>query len=175
MKISELKRRTLEPFNSLGLAKRYFSAVKAMDSTVQRVHQKGVQSVLKLWAKNGELTITGPEPIGERNYRDLKELREFYGNRGKGVDKYISVNISRVGVATAKSAEHITVSGMRYVVNNDGEGLQVPFTHNFHLADGLIQRLHINVGRPASSEVAPVGTLQVEDMGRLAAVAWMVA
>lgn len=175
MKLSDVKRQALEPFDSLSLTSRYFAAVKSMDAGVAKSRKAGVSSVMKLWGEDGALRITGPEPIGDRSYATPEEILGFYKNRGHGIDKLISANVSQVRVANAKSAEHVTISGTRYVVNTRGEGLQVPFTHNFEIRDGLIRSLHINIGKPNASEVAPQGALNIEDMGRLAAMAWMVA
>lgn len=175
MRVAELKSDAFKPFAGIALTKRYFGAVKSMDSGKGRSREKGVRAILDLWSKDGELRITGPEPIGDRRFASPAALREFYSNRTKGIDKVIDLNLSTVNVANAKSGDHVTVSGTRYVVNKDGEGMQVPFTHNFELEDGAIKRLHINIGKPTESAVAPLGTLRVQDMGRLAAMAWMVA
>lgn len=175
MDLADVKRQAMGPFDSLSLTNRYFEAVKAMDGKAERTRKGGVSSVMKLWAEDGKLRITGPDPIGDREYGTPDEIRGFYERRGKGIDKFLSANVSRVNVANAKSAEHITISGTRYVVNTRGEGLQVPFTHNFDVRDGHIVGLHINIGKPAATEVAALGALKIEDMGKLAAVAWMVA
>lgn len=87
----------------------------------------------------------------------------------------IALNLSSIEVANAKTADHVVASGLRYVVTHGEEGLQVPFTHNFFLRDGRIADLKIHVGAPAKSDIAPMGLLKVEDLGRLAAMAWMVA
>lgn len=131
--------------------------------------------IMGLWHEDGRLTIGGKPLGGEHNYSGAREISTFYERRAKGVNGEIAVNISGIDVANAKSADHVTASGLRYVVNRNDEGLQVPFTHNFTLRNGRISELKIHVGVPARSQIAPLGRLQVEDMGRLAAMAWMVA
>ena len=66
-------------------------------------------------------------------------------------------------------------SGRRYVISENGEGMEVPFTHAFEMDGRRIKTLRIRVGDPQKSEIAPSGSLEIEDMGRLAAMAWMVA
>lgn len=175
MKVNDLKRRALKPFDSLQLAKRYFAAVKSMDAAAPATRKSGIAAVMRLWSPQGTLRITGPDPIGEQSFSDPAAIRRFYAERGKGVHDVLDVNVSTVGVANAKSPERLTISGTRYVVNTKGEGMEVPFTHNFDIEGSRIRSLHINIGQARASEVAPIGSLGVEDMGRLAAMAWMVA
>lgn len=175
MNAREISRRSLQPFNNLDVIKRYFAAVKAMDSAAVADRPFDTDKIMSLWHEDGSLTIGG-KPIGkDHRYSGARELSGFYRRRAKGVNGEIAVNISGIDVANAKSADHVTASGQRYVVNRRKEGLQVPFTHNFTLRDGRISELRIHVGAPSRSQIAPVGGLQIEDMGRLAAMAWMVA
>ena len=175
MNAREISRRSLQPFDNLGVIKKYFAAVKAMDSAAVTDRPFDTDKIMSLWHEDGSLTIGG-KPLGEdRQYSGARELSGFYRNRAKGVNGEIAVNVSGIDVANAKSADHVTASGLRYVVTRRKEGLQVPFTHNFTLRDGRISELRIHVGTPAKSEIAPVGALQIQDMGRLAAMAWMVA
>lgn len=175
MNAREISRKSLQPFSNLDVIKRYFAAVKAMDSAAVADRPFDTDRIMALWDEKGSLTIGG-KPLGrEHSYRGTGELAGFYRRRAKGVNGEIAVNISGIDVANAKSADHVTASGQRYVVTRKEEGMQVPFTHNFTLRDGRITELKIHVGVPTRSEIAPVGGLQVEDMGRLAAMAWMVA
>lgn len=175
MNAREISRRSLQPFNNLDVIKKYFAAVKAMDRAAVADRPFDTKRIMALWHENGTLTIGG-KPLGEdHRYCGARELSRFYQRRARGVNGEIAVNISGIDVANAKTADHVTASGQRYVVNRREEGLQVPFTHNFTLRDGRIADLRIHVGAPTRSDIAPVGALQVEDMGRLAAMAWMVA
>ncbi len=176
MKLSQLKVRSLGPLDTMALIRRYFANVKAMDRKAVSGEKMSVDAIMKLWDSAGELKLTGPEPIGERLYKGADELAKFYDARARGMDAALSTNVSRVNLANAKSADRITVSGIRYVVNAKGEGTEAPFTHNFVLGPkGHIQSLHIHIGPAAKTSVAPAGTLRIQDMGRLAAMAWMVA
>lgn len=171
----ELARRSLVPFDNLGVVKKYFASVKAMDKAVTAQKAFDTDKIMSLWHPDGKLTIGG-KPIGEdKTYSGAEEIASFYKRRAEGVDGQIAVNLSTIEVANAKSADHIVASGQRYVVTHDDEGLQVPFTHNFTLRDGRIEELNIHVGAPAKSGIAPLGGLMIEDMGRLSAMAWMVA
>jgi ketosteroid isomerase-like protein len=175
MKYNDLARSNLVPFDNLAVIRKYFAAVKAMDkaATSQKAFDTG--RIMALWHADGRLSISG-KPIGEeKSYRGSREIAGFYKQRAKGVHGEIAVNASAVDVANAKSADHVVASGVRYVVTHEDEGLQIPFTHNFTMRDGRIAELRIHVGTPAKSEVAPLGNLNVEDMGRLSAMAWMVA
>jgi hypothetical protein len=175
MKAADVSRRSLEPFDNLGIIKKYFAAVKTMDRAAVADSKFDTGKIMALWHQDGHLTIGGKPLGGERNYSGGREISSFYERRAKGVNGEIAVNISGIDVANAKSADHVTASGLRYVVTRKNEGLQVPFTHNFTLKDGRISDLKIHVGVPAASEIAPQGRLKIEDMGRLAAMAWMVA
>ena len=171
----QLESKSLEPFDNLGIVKKYFSAVKAMDKATQAQRKFDTGKIMSLWQADGKLTIGG-KPIGEdKSYAGQSQIESFYQHRAKGVHEKIAVNLSTIDVANAKSSGHIVASGQRYVVNHKNEGMQVPFTHNFTLNQGKIAELKIHIGSPATSEIAPLGTLAVEDMGRLAAMAWMVA
>ncbi len=175
-KQADLQRRTLAPLDNMAKIRQYFQVIKQLDGMITKGQQTNVKGILRLWDAAGELTLTGPDPIGQHVFRGGEELAKFYTQRGTGIAGHISTQFARVTVANAKSAEHVVVSGIRYVVNSKGEGMQAPFTHNFVLNDrGQIQSLHINVGQPSVSEVADPGSLKIEDMGRLAAMAWMVA
>ena len=175
MTIESLRKSSLDPFNNLGLIKRYFAAVKSMDQKAVAGKTFEVDAILKLWNENGELFIHGPEPIGERRFKGLKELGLFYANRARGAEGAFQVNLSKVNVANAKNGEQVLVSGSRYVVNKRQEGAQIPFAHNFKLTSGKIDSLEITVGKAAQTEIAPLGSLSVTDLGRLSAMAWMVA
>jgi ketosteroid isomerase-like protein len=175
MKYNDLARSNLVPFDNLAIIKKYFAAVKAMDKAAVSQKAFDTDRIMALWHGDGRLTIGG-KPIGDdKSYRGSREIAGFYKQRARGVPTEIAVNASAVDVANAKSADHVVASGVRYVVTHDDEGLQVPFTHNFTMRDGRIAELRIHVGAPAKSEVAPLGNLKVEDMGRLSAMAWMVA
>ena len=171
----EIARKGLQPFSNLDVVKRYFASVKAMDRAA--VANRGFETdrIMALWHEDGKLTIGGKPIDGEHYFSGSKEISNFYERRAKGVDGEIAVNVSSIEVANAKSADHVVASGLRYVVTHKEEGLQVPFTHNFTLRDGRIAELKIHVGTPARSDIAPLGALQVEDLGRLSAMAWMVA
>jgi ketosteroid isomerase-like protein len=171
----ELARLNREPFDNLGIAKKYFAAVKTMDRAATRGRDFGTDKILALWSADGKLTIGGKQFGEDRSYTGLKEIDGFYRHRARGVDGAFALNHSTVDVANAKSADHVTASGQRYVVTANDEGLQVPFTHNFTMRDGKITELRIHVGVPGKTSIAPLGALQVEDMGRLSAMAWMVA
>lgn len=175
MKAADVARRSLKPFDNLGLVRKYFAAVKEMDRAAVADRPFNTGKIMALWHDDGHLTIGGKPLDGEHSYSGGREISSFYERRANGVNGEIRVNISGIDVANAKNAEHVTASGLRYVVTRGDEGLQVPFTHNFTIRDGRITDLKIHVGVPAKSEIAPVGRLQIEDMGRLAAMAWMVA
>lgn len=175
MSIEALRKNSLEPFNNLGLIKRYFSAVKTMDQKAVAGKTFEVDAILKLWNERGELYIHGPAPLGERRFKGARELRKFYADRARGAAGAFRVNLSHVNVANAKNSEQVLVSGTRYVVNKQKEGMQVPFAHNFKLSAGKIDALEITVGKAGPTDIAPIGTLTVQDLGRLSAMAWMVA
>lgn len=175
MSIQSLRKGSLEPFDNLALIKRYFAAVKSMDQKAVAGTPFQVDAILALWNSDGELFIHGPAPLGEQRFKGTKELRRFYANRARGVDGEFKVNLSRVNVANAKSGEQVRVSGARHVVTKDGEGLQVPFAHDFRMSGGRIDALEITVGKAGPTEAAPLGALNVQDLGRLSAMAWMVA
>lgn len=171
----EIARKSLQPFDNLAVVKKYFAAVKTMDQAATSNKTFDTDRIMALWHDDGNLTISGKPLGGEHSFSGARELSKFYKQRAKGVDGEIAVNVSSIEVANAKSSDHIVASGLRYVVTHNEEGLQVPFTHNFTLRDGRITELKIHVGTPAKSEIAPVGALRVEDLGRLSAMAWMVA
>lgn len=175
MNRNNIKRGSLKPFEEIALLNRYFRSVKKMDAAASRGKSAGVEDILGLWADDGTLELSGAEPIGQRVFRGREELRAFYEGRSRGVEKVLQFNVSSVNVASARSAGRLVASGVRHVVSATGEGMEVPFTHNFELQGGRIHSLKIHIGAPRAGEVAPLGLLQVEDMGRLAAVAWMVA
>lgn len=171
----EIHRKSLQPFNNLEIVKKYFASVKMMDKAAVSSKEFDTSQIMTLWHEDGNLTISG-KPLGKDSFfAGAKEISLFYERRAKGVDGELSTNVSSIEVANAKSAEHVVASGVRYVVTHKEEGLQVPFTHNFTLREGRITDLKIHVGTPAKSEIAPLGALQVEDLGRLSAMAWMVA
>jgi ketosteroid isomerase-like protein len=175
MDISSLRKASLEPFDNIALIRRYFAAVKAMDQNALKGSPVEPKAIMALWDKGGELAIHGPDPIGERRFKGTRELQGFYARRARGVDGELKINLSKVNTAQSKSGEQVTVSGSRYVVARSGEGMQVPFAHKFTIADGRITALEISVGKAAETEIAPLGTLGVTDLGRLSAMAWMVA
>jgi hypothetical protein len=119
--------------------------------------------------------LQGPDPIGEHRFKGPKELKAFYANRARGVSGALKVNLSQVNTASGKSSEQVLVAGSRYVVNGAGEGMQVPFAHKFRMDGGKIKGLEITVGKAGPTDIAPLGALGVKDLGRLAAMAWMVA
>ncbi|MBL9204265.1 MAG: nuclear transport factor 2 family protein [Opitutaceae bacterium] len=171
----DVDRNSLLPFNSLDLVRKYFASVKAMDRGAVSNKSFDTGRIMSLWHEDGKLTIGGKPLGGEHTFAGSKEITAFYRKRAKGVDGEIAVNVSSIEVANAKSADHVVASGLRYVVTHKEEGLQVPFTHNFTLRDGRIADLRIHVGTPSKSEIAPQGALRIEDLGRLSAMAWMVA
>lgn len=171
----EIARNSLEPFSNLDVIKKYFAAVKAMDRAAVASKDFDTSRIMSLWNSDGKLTIAGKPLEGEHAYSGKREIAAFYKKRAKGVPGEIAVNLSSIEVANAKSSDRVAASGLRYVVTHQEEGLQVPFTHNFTMRDGLISELRIHVGTPARSEIAPLGALKVEDLGRLSAMAWMVA
>lgn len=175
MNINDLSDRRLEPFDNLDLIKRYFALIGDMDQAAVAEEKFSVDDVMSLWQKNGVLTIRGKETVGEHEYEGADQIAEFYTRRARGVGGEFKVNLSSIDVANSKNRDHITVSGVRYMVTRDEAGVQAPFTHNFKLADGKIAALDIHVGKPGETELAPIGALRVEDMGRLSAMAWMVA
>ena len=175
MNIQSIRQSSLEPFDNLALIRRYFAAVKTMDRSAVAGKSFDVDAILSLWGPGGTLVVRGPEPIGERTFKGLKELRKFYVNRARGVDGAFAENLSQIGVANAKASDQVLASGKRYVVTKNGEGMQVPFAHKFTLSGGKVAALEISVGKAEPTEIAPLGNLEVQDMGRLAAMAWMVA
>lgn len=175
MDMNSLRKSSLEPFDNAGLIRRYFAAVKGMDAKAVAGKSFDVDAILALWNESGTLAIHGPEPLGERTFKGTAQLGKFYANRARGVDGAFKVNLSKVNVANAKAGDQVLVSGTRYVVNKTGEGMQVPFAHKFTLSDGKIEALEITVGKAGPTDIAPIGTLGVKDLGRLAAMAWMVA
>ncbi|MCG7978419.1 MAG: hypothetical protein N0E58_09850 [Candidatus Thiodiazotropha endolucinida] len=175
MDIKELSENSLGPFDNLALIRRYFANVKAMDAKTLEGDGFDVGEIMELWHKDGMLRIRGRDSIGEKTFKGAEEISSFYINRTRGVDGALSSNLSKIDVANAKNSEHVVASGIRYIVTKNGEGLQAPFTHNFILNDGKIESLDIHVGKANKSEIAPLGALQIEDMGRLSAMAWMVA
>jgi hypothetical protein len=175
MDIKSIRKGSLDPFNNVALIKRYFSGVKSMDASAVGGKTFSVEAIMKLWADDGELVLRGPEPIGEKRFKGPKELKAFYANRARGVKGALKVNLSSINTTSAKSSEQVLVAGARYVVNAAGEGMQVPFAHKFRMDGGKIKDLEITVGKAGPSEIAPLGTLGVKDLGRLAAMAWMVA
>lgn len=175
MNRKELARNSNKAFKNLEVIRKYFASVKTMDSSAVSKRAFNTGQIMALWHNDGKLTIGG-KPLGkEYSYSGRNEISSFYKRRARGVDGEFALNVSSIDVANAKSPEHVVASGLRYVVTHKDEGLQVPFTHNFTLRDGRITDLKIHVGTPAKSEIAPLGTLQVEDLGRLSAMAWMVA
>ena len=175
MKRVDVNRGSLKPFAQMNVIGRYFKAVKKMDKGALKGQDVDVDGILKLWKADGVLTLHGPSPIDDQKFHGSKDLASFYQRRTKGVDRGLSFNTSRVSVANAKGNDHLVVSGRRFVISEKGEGMEVPFTHKFTMNGSHIQELHIHVGTPTSTELAPQGSLDVEDMGRLAAMAWMVA
>ncbi|WP_162937773.1 nuclear transport factor 2 family protein [Indioceanicola profundi] len=171
----EIVRKSLQPFNNIETIRKYFSAVKTMDRAAVANKKFDTGRIMALWHEDGKLTIGGKPLGGDHSYSGADEISGFYERRAKGVDGEIAVNVSSIEVANAKSADHVVASGLRYVVTHKEEGLQVPFTHNFTLRDGRIAELRIHVGTPAESKIAPLGALQIEDLGHLSAMAWMVA
>ncbi len=175
MNINDLSSHRLEPFDNLDLIKRYFALIGDMDRAAVAEEKFGVDDIMSLWHEDGRLTIRGKETVGEHEYQGADQIAEFYQRRARGVGGEFKVNLSSIEVANSKNREHITASGVRYMVTRDETGVQAPFTHNFRLKDGQITSLDIHVGSPGETELAPVGALRVEDMGRLSAMAWMVA
>lgn len=171
----DLTRDSLKPLNNLDIVRRYFASVKAMDRAAVTSKSFDTDRIMALWHDDGQLTIGGKPLGGEHSFAGAKEISSFYESRVKGVDGEIAYNVSSIEVANAKSADHVVASGLRFVVTHKEEGLQVPFTHNFIMRGGRIASLKIHVGAPSKSEIAPLGALQVEDLGRLSAMAWMVA
>jgi len=171
----EILRNSLEPFDNLNVVKKYFAAVKVMDRAAVANKSFDTDRIMALWHDDGKLTIGGEPLGGEHSFSGANDISAFYKRRVKGVGGEIAVNISSIRVANSKSVDHVVASGLRYVVTQKEEGLQVPFTHNFTLRDGRITELSIHIGTPAKSEIAPLGALRVEDLGRLSAMAWMVA
>ena len=170
-----LRRDSLEPLDRLSMARRYFRAVKVMDRGALKGRTSGVDQILKLWNEDGVLQLRGPEPIGNRTYKGYKDLAKFYKRRTKGLASELGFNLSNV--QSAKAGETgLTVGGKRLVISSKGEGIEVPFSHTFQTNKrGEITSLRIQVGKAKATELAPQGSLQIEDMGRLAAMAWMVA
>jgi ketosteroid isomerase-like protein len=175
MDIKSLRKSSLDPFDKVAVIKKYFAAVKSMDTNALAGKPVDVDNILRLWDEKGTLTIKGPQPIGEQTFKGVKQLRGFYEKRARGVDGVFKVNMSSINSAGAKSAEQVLVAGARYVVNAAGEGMQVPFAHNFKMSEDKITQLEITVGKAGKTDVAPLGTLSVQDLGRLSAMAWMVA
>jgi hypothetical protein len=175
MDIKSIRKESLNPFNNVALIKRYFSSVKLMDTSAVAGKKFSVDPIMKLWADDGELVLQGPDPIGEHRFKGPKELKAFYANRARGVSGALKVNLSQVNTASGKSSEQVLVAGSRYVVNGAGEGMQVPFAHKFRMDGGKIKGLEITVGKAGPTDIAPLGALGVKDLGRLAAMAWMVA
>ncbi|SFU16732.1 hypothetical protein SAMN05444141_11311 [Pseudovibrio denitrificans] len=175
MDIRDLSKASLTPLSNMCVIEKYFSAVKKMDALAVKGEKFDTDAIMELWHEDGQLSISGKDAIGEKQFAKQDEIAGFYKNRARGVEGLFSTNLSKVNVANSKNDEHIVVSGMRYIVDQKGQGLQAPFTHNFRLSDGRISSLDIHVGTPDKTEVAPIGSLTIEDLGSLSAMAWMVA
>ena len=175
MEISDLTNKRLEPFDNLDLVRRYFAAIGDMDKAAVAEEKYDLDDIMSLWCDDGHLTIRGKDTVGEYSFEGAKDIAGFYEKRTRGFGGNFRINLSSINVANSKNRDHITASGVRYMVTRDDAGLQAPFTHNFKLKDGKITALDIHVGTPGGTELAPVGALRVEDMGRLSAMAWMVA
>ena len=175
MDINDLSNKRLEPFDNLDLIKRYFATIGDMDKAAVAEEKYDLDAIMALWHEDGQLTIRGKDTVGEHNFEGSKDIAGFYEKRTRGFGGNFRINLSSIDVANSKNRDHITASGVRYMVTRDEAGLQAPFTHNFKVKDGKIAALDIHVGTPGETELAPVGALRVEDMGRLSAMAWMVA
>lgn len=168
--------------NIMDAVKHYFESVLLLDEGALKNHSKMVQQAVSgfmgVWSPKGKLTITGPEPIGMQDYQGEKAIHSFYARKGKGFEGLLGGTsmpkaVSNINITAANQA---IVSGQRTVITPDGEGMVIAFTHNFRFEeDGKLRSLHIHVGDPEKSEMAPMGNLSIQDMGKLAAVAWMVA
>lgn len=176
MSKTNLQTKPLEPLDNLAAVRRYFREIQRLDRAAMAGQPVDVGAIMRLWAADSQLVLTGPEAIGKHEFSCYKDLAGFYEGRANGVPKLLSTLFARVNVVNAKSGQHIVASGVRYAVNSRGEGIEAPFTHNFKFdARGRISSLHINIGQPGPTELAPQGRLSIQDMGELARAAWMVA
>ena len=57
MNAREIARKSLQPFDNLGVIKNYFAAVKAMDSAAVADRPFDTKRIMGLWHEDGTLTI----------------------------------------------------------------------------------------------------------------------
>lgn len=166
----------------MSAVQKYFEAVLMLDDGALNSKSKAVKQAIsgfmEIWSPEGKLTITGPEPIGLREYRGQAEIQSFYARKGEGFANLIGgsqMPKAFTNISVTSNSQAI-ISGHRTVAAPDGEGMDIAFTHNFHFEDdGKIGSLHLHVGDPEKSAMVPMCNLSIQDMGKLAAVAWMVA
>lgn len=167
--------RTLDNLTTIN---QYFKLVARMDKANLRSKTPPIDNILKLWSKKGQLKISGPKPMGEHAFKGEKHLADFYENRSRGIpETFRRMILDMAGAKSVSKGEHRAVAnGVRHLLTTEGEGLAVPFSHDFMFDDdGQITALSINIGKPGASPIAPQGALEIQDMGKLAALAWMVA
>jgi hypothetical protein len=154
----------------------YFDQVLAMDQAAMNRLPYDVLGLVLLWAPDGQLTLEGTPDFGSHVYNGQAELTQFYTDRQNGQADTFSMDNKASPTPLATGPDDVQATGYRHLVNHSGEGFKISYTHNFHFRpDGKIQSLHVQVGPPEPTDLAPIGSLTMQDMGRLSVVAWMVA
>jgi hypothetical protein len=167
-----------QTLDNLSKINRYFKLVAKMDKANIKSKMPPVKNIMEMWSKEGVLEITGDKKFGKHSFKGQKELSAFYEKRARGIpDTFRRMVLNMAGAkSVARNEGRAVANGVRHLLTRDGQGLAVPFSHDFSFDDnGLITSLHINIGKPNESPIAPQGNLDIKDMGKLAAVAWMVA
>lgn len=175
---SKTVREDFQTLDNLTTINRYFKLVARMDKANLSSKTPPIEKILKLWNAKGQLRISGPSPMGEHAFTGNRSLAGFYEKRVQGIpETFRRMVLNMEGAKSVRKCENRAVAnGVRHLLTTEGEGLAVPFSHDFTFDDdGLISSLSIHIGKPASSPIAPKGSLGIKDMGKLAAVAWMVA
>jgi hypothetical protein len=165
------------PIASAATAQSYFEQIQQLDYEAVGTGRFDPAAIMSLWDPEGTLTIVGPEPIGTQTFRGQNEISAFYQNRAAGtIAKELSEMVWNLESMGATGDGALTVRSTRYLVDQKGHGFQASFQHNFRLnPDHSIKSLVLQVDEPRPSELVPLGTLSVRDMGKLTSVAWMVA
>ena len=76
---------SLRPFKNLDIVRKYFAAVKAMDRAALGGAGFDSAKVMRLWHRDGTLTIAGRPLGGKHAYQGAKDIKSFYARRIKGV------------------------------------------------------------------------------------------
>ena len=171
----------LAAFANIETVRSYFQSVERLDGvalqSLTAEAKPSVDNFMALWESDGgQLTISGPGPIGVKTYKGHEEIEGFYSKKAEGFGGLITASAKAVSGVNVPADNQAVVTGTRTVVTPEGEGMEISFTHSFHFnEDRKIRALHIHIGDPRNSPTVPAGKLKIEDMGKLASVAWMVA